>query len=172
MFSQWSLSERKSPQASRALLSILADLNNVIIWMVTTCPLISESSRPPTNSFVTVPSAPITDITITFMFRSIFSFLRDLGTYLNFHFQFKSVVSRNGKVHYSTGSLFFLDYYDVLQSDGDQGIRLYLKVLQTFARLIFQDINVVHIPFVPCGQISISFTITCRIQSYTLFVLT
>ena len=43
MVSRWSLSDNKSPQVSRILLSILADLNNAVVWMVPTRPLISES---------------------------------------------------------------------------------------------------------------------------------
>ena len=39
MVFHWSLSDSKSPQFSRTLLSILADLNNAVVWMVSTCPL-------------------------------------------------------------------------------------------------------------------------------------
>ena len=61
-----SLRDNKSPQVSRTLLSILADLNNAVIWRVSTRPLISMSSYPCTNYLGTIPSAPITsDITIT-----------------------------------------------------------------------------------------------------------
>ena len=42
MVFHWSLSDNKSPQVSRTLLSILAVLNNAVIWMV--------STRPPTPS--------------------------------------------------------------------------------------------------------------------------
>ena len=42
----WSLSDSKSPQVSKTLLSILADLNNIIIWMVSSHLLISKSSNP------------------------------------------------------------------------------------------------------------------------------
>ena len=38
----WSLSDCKSPQVSRTLLGILADLNKVVVWSVSTCPLISN----------------------------------------------------------------------------------------------------------------------------------
>ena len=55
-----SLSDSKSPQASRTLLSIRADLNNAVIWMVTTYPYISESHSPFTNPLGIVSSAPIT----------------------------------------------------------------------------------------------------------------
>ena len=37
----WSLSESKSPHVSRTLLNILADLNNIVVWMVLSLPLIS-----------------------------------------------------------------------------------------------------------------------------------
>ena len=48
-----------SPQISRTLLSILADPNNVVVWMVYTRPLISKSSSPYTNLLVTLPKAQI-----------------------------------------------------------------------------------------------------------------
>ena len=76
MVFNWSLSDSKSPQVSRTLLSILADLDNAVVWMVSTCPLISKSSSPFTNPLVTIPSTPITTgITVTFMFHSFFSSL-------------------------------------------------------------------------------------------------
>ena len=69
-----SLIEIKSPQVSRTLLSILADLSNA--WMVSTRPLTSKSPSSGTNPFVTVPSVPITiGITVIFMFQSFFSSL-------------------------------------------------------------------------------------------------
>ena len=68
----WSFSESKSPQVSRTLPSILADLNNAVVWMISTSVLLSSRF---TNLFVTVLNAPITiGITVTFMFHSFFSF--------------------------------------------------------------------------------------------------
>ena len=62
-------------QVSRTLLSILAVLNNVVVWMVSTCPLISKSSSPFNNPLVTVPKALIIiGIIVTFMFYSFFQF--------------------------------------------------------------------------------------------------
>ena len=49
--------DSKSPQVSRTLLSILADLNNGVAWMVSTRPPTSESSSPFSNPLVTVPKA-------------------------------------------------------------------------------------------------------------------
>ena len=73
MVSHWSLSDSKSPHVSRTLLSILADLNNAIGWMVSTHPLIFKSSSPCINPLVTVLSTPIiVGVTITFMFHNFF----------------------------------------------------------------------------------------------------
>ena len=69
-----SLSDSKSPKVSRTFLSILADLNNVAIWMVFTCPHIFNSSSFWTCLLMTVPSALITiGINVTFMFNNFFS---------------------------------------------------------------------------------------------------
>ena len=63
-------------QVSRTLLSILAVLNNAVVWMVSTRPPTSKSSSPLNNPLVTVPKAPITiGITVTFMFHSFFNSL-------------------------------------------------------------------------------------------------
>ena len=73
MVFHWSLSDIKSPQVSRTRLSILAVLCYAVVWIVSTRPPISKSSRPFNNSLVTVPKAPITIGTIvTFMFHSFF----------------------------------------------------------------------------------------------------
>ena len=101
----WGLSEIKTSEVSRTLLSILADLNHAVVWMVSSRPLIFKSSRPVINPLVTVTSAPITiDITVIFMFHSkVFVFI-----FLSNFFHFYTVVSRKGKVLYSAGSLFSL----------------------------------------------------------------
>ena len=64
MVFQWSLSDSKSPQVSRTLLSILAVLNNAVVWMVSTRPPTSKSFSPFRNPLVTVPNAPIIIIII------------------------------------------------------------------------------------------------------------
>ena len=40
MVFHWSVSDSKSPKASRTLLCILSDLNNAVVCMVSTCHLI------------------------------------------------------------------------------------------------------------------------------------
>ena len=76
MVFHWSLSDIKSPKVSRTLLSILAVLNNAVVWIVSTRPPTSKSSSPLSNPLVTVPKAPITiGIIITCIFHSFFNSL-------------------------------------------------------------------------------------------------
>ena len=79
-----SLSDSKSPQVSRTLFSILAVLNNVVVWMVSTRPPTSKSPSPFSNPLVTVPNAPITiGIIVTCMFHCFFHSLAR-SRYLSF----------------------------------------------------------------------------------------
>ena len=76
MIFHWSLSDSKSPQVSRILLSILAVLNNAVVRMVSTRPPTSKSACSFNNPFVTVPKEPVTiGIIVTFMFHSFFNSL-------------------------------------------------------------------------------------------------
>ena len=84
MVFHWSLSDSKSPQVFRILLSILAVLNNAVVWMVSTRPLTSMSSTPFSNPLVTVPNAPIKiSIIVTWMFYNFFNSLAR-SRYLSF----------------------------------------------------------------------------------------
>ena len=63
-----SLSDSKSPQVSRTLLSILAVFNNSVVWRISTRPPTSKSSRPFNNPLVSVLKSPIIiGITVTFI---------------------------------------------------------------------------------------------------------
>ena len=87
----------ESPQVSRILLSILAILNNVVVWMVFTHPLTFKSSSPFNNPLMIVPKVPIIiGIIATFTFHSFFLFPSEVEVLiLLFTFsQFHSVVSR------------------------------------------------------------------------------
>ena len=84
MVFHWSLSDSKSPQVSRTLLSILAVLNNVVLWLVSIRPPTSKSSSSFNNPLVTVPKAPITiGIIVTCIFHSFFNSLAR-SRYLSF----------------------------------------------------------------------------------------
>ena len=80
MVLNWSLSDSKSPQVFWTLFSILADLNNAIVLIVSTCPLISKSSCPCTNHLATyrarllqVVSLPLSSSIVCFFFSSLAS---------------------------------------------------------------------------------------------------
>ena len=141
MVFHWSLCESNSPQVSRTLLSILADLNIAVVWMVSSRPLFSKS-----NPLVAVLSAQITiGITITFQFSSKVEELNLLFAF----FQFFPVVSWNGKFHCSAGSIFSVDYHLIWSSRQDLVIRLYLKIPKNYGLFIFSDgFWDEHIPFV------------------------
>ena len=84
MIFHWSLSDSKSPQVSKTLLSILAVLNNVVVWIVSTRPQTSKSPSSFSNPLVTVLNAPITiGIIVTFMRHSFFNSLTR-SRYLSF----------------------------------------------------------------------------------------
>ena len=86
MVFHWSLSDSKSPQVSRTLLSILAVLNNAVIWMVSTRPPTSKSFSLFSSPLVTVSNAPITNgIIVTYMFHSFSIPYQGRGTYPSFH---------------------------------------------------------------------------------------
>ena len=104
----WILSESKTPQVSTTLLSILADLNNAVDGWVSTCPLISKSSSPCTNTLVTVLSAPIiTGITVTFTFHSFSSSLAKSRYLFLFLLSFSFIL----RVYYSAIFLFFFFFF-------------------------------------------------------------
>ena len=58
----------------RTLLSILADLNNTVVWRVSSRPVICKSFSLCNNPLVTVPKVSLTiGIIITFMFHGFFN---------------------------------------------------------------------------------------------------
>ena len=71
MVFHWSLSDSKSPQVSRTLLSILTILNNAVVFMVSTRPPTSKSSSLFSNPLIIVSKTSIKiGKIITSMFHS------------------------------------------------------------------------------------------------------
>ena len=107
MVFHWSLSD-KSLQLSRTLLAVL---NNAVVWMVSTRSPTSKSSSPFNNPLVTVLKAPITiGIIVTFMFHSFFNSLAR-SKYLFFFsppFSFIFWSAGDSKVDNFASSLFLL----------------------------------------------------------------
>ena len=145
MVFHWSLSDNKTPQVSRTLLSILANLNNAVVWMVSTRHLISKSSSPITNPLVTVTSAPITiGINVTFMFNCFFSSQARLGTYLSFYFLLVLPCGQPEQHSLQFGWYFFL--LTITRSGHLAEIR-YLIIQYNFVCLILLDRFVCIIKF-------------------------
>ena len=125
----WSLSDSKSSHVSRTLFSILVDLNNAVVWMVAAHPLISNSSSPFFQAFrdcfeCTNYNRYHRHFHVPLLFSSLAK-----SENVSF-FSVSSILTRkDGKFHYSAGSLFFFHYYYVWSSGWDDVICLYLKLL-------------------------------------------
>ena len=99
MVSHWSLNENKSSKVSRTLLSILADLNNAVVWMFSTRPVISKFPSPRTNLLVTVPRAPMTiGFIVIFMVQSFFQFPNKIEVFIPFSYSFNLTLCSAGTV--------------------------------------------------------------------------
>ena len=110
MVFHWSLSDNKSPQVSRTLLSILVVFNNAVVWMVSTRPPTSKSSGPFNKHLVTVPKAAITiGVIVTFMFHSFFSSLAR-SRYLSL-FSFSFILWSAGTAKLTILQVFFLFFF-------------------------------------------------------------
>ena len=103
----WGFGDSKSPQVSSTHLSILAVLNNVVVWMVSTRNLISKSSSPFNNPLFTVLKAPV-----TYMFHIFFNSVAIPSFYF---LQFYSAVSRDRKV-INLAVMYYYYYYKVWSS--------------------------------------------------------
>ena len=109
MVFQLSLSDSKFPQVSRTLLSILIDLNNAVVWMMSSRPFISKSFGPFINPLMTVSSAPIIiGINVAFRFHSFFSSLVRSRYLFFFHFLSIFLCGQPGKLSWQFGKFFFL----------------------------------------------------------------
>ena len=108
MILHWSLSDSKSPQVSRTRLRILAVLSNAVVWIVSTRPPTSKSSRPFNNPLVIVPNAPITIGTIvTFMFHSFFNSLARSRYLSFFSLSFRIILWSTGTAKSTILQIFF-----------------------------------------------------------------
>ena len=82
----WSLSDSKSPQLSRTLLSIQAIFNNALVWIFSTRPPTFKSSSAFSNPLDIVSKQPIPiSIIVIFTFHHVFLFpLQGRRTYSSY----------------------------------------------------------------------------------------
>ena len=114
-------------KSSRTLLSILAVLSNAVIWIVSTRPPTSKSSRPFNHSLVIVLKVPITISTIvTFIFHSFFNSLARSRYLSFFSHSFSFILWSAG-----TNSLLFLLIIIIISSSSSSSI---IKVLFVVAK--------------------------------------
>ena len=124
----WSLSDYKSLQVFRTLLSILACLSNAVVWMVSTCPRISKSSSLFTNPLKIVPCALTTvGIAVTIIFLSFFSFLRRVKLLL---------LLLLFLVGFSGQRLLMVFQWGLRESNSIQVSRNFLRILATLSNAI------------------------------------
>ena len=150
------MSDSKSPKISRTLLGILAGFNNIVVWMVSTRPLISKSSNPCTNILVTVPGPPITSgIIVTLMYHCFFS-SRARSRYLSFFsLSFSFALGSAGTIEPNIWLnlffflffffFFFVAYYHSVWSSGQD---CNLKSQWIFCLIFLDGFWVVDIPLV------------------------
>ena len=124
MVFHWRLSNSKFPQVSRTLLSILAVFNTAVVWMVSTRPSNSKSSRPFYNLLVTVPKAPITTrIIVTFMFHSCFNSLARSRYWSLFSHSFSFILWSAGTAKSTILQIFFFLLLIIIMS----GLRVEIR---------------------------------------------
>ena len=123
MVLHWSLSDSKFPQVSRTRLRILAVLSNAVVWIVSTCPPISKSSRPFNNPLVIVPNALITIGTIvTFMFHSFFNSLARSRYLSFFSLSFRIILWSAGTAKSTILQIFFFFLLIIISSSSSSSI--------------------------------------------------
>ena len=133
MVFHWSLSDSKSPQVFRTLLSILADLNNAEVWRLSALSLISNSTSPLTKPPWIVPSAPITiGITATFMFHNFLVLWQAPSTCLSFRFLLFSICGQPGRQNPLIDRFFFFFFLFTITTAGHlAGIRWTVCMLKS-----------------------------------------
>ena len=168
MVFHWSLSDSKSPQVSRTHHRILAVLSNAVIWIVSTRPPTSKSSRPFNNPLVIVPKAPITIGTIvTFMFHNFFNSLAR-SRYLSFFaHSFRFILWSTGTAKSTILQiLFFL--LIIIRSGHLAGIRWSFCMLKSYRSLCMSYfLGVFHTSFNLCffiGTFLYSCSRSCRLR--------
>ena len=181
MVSHWTLSDSKSPQVSRILPSILAVLNNAVVWMVTIRPPTSKSWSPFNNHFVTVPKEPTTiDIIVTFMFHTFFNSLANSMYVSFFSHSFSFILLSAGTANSTILQIIFFSFLIIIRSGTLAKIRWSVSMSKSHKSLCHFLGQVLDCAYVIClySQIQIYSTSSCgspcppsHVSSYTPSVL-
>ena len=132
MVPHWSLSESKSPQVSRTLLSNLAVLSYAVVWMVS---IVHQLPSPPVP-LVTVPNAPITiDIIVTCIFHSFFNSLARLRYLSFFSHSFSFILWSAGTAKSNILQVLFFFLLIIIKSGLLAGFRLSICMLKSHRSL-------------------------------------
>ena len=142
--------ESEWQQVSRTHLNILAVLNNVVVWMVSTS-LIFKSSSPFNNPLLTVPRAPITiGKIVIFMFHSFFNSLAR-SKYLSFFSSFFNFTQPGQQSRqFQQVPFLFIIIIIIIRSGLRAEIRWYVcksKYHRSLCVFLQDKCWVVHIPF-------------------------
>ena len=150
MVSQWRFSDSKSPQVLWTLLTIRANLNNSVFWMITTRPLFSNSSSPSTNLLVTVPRGTVTIVIIvTFIFHTFFKSKARFSYLSTFPLYFNITLWSAGSAKYIILQVFSFFLRIITRSGRLAEIKWSVHISEEFVCLILQDrFWDVNIPFV------------------------
>ena len=114
MVSHWSFGDSKSPQVSRTLLSIMTDLNNVLVKMVSSCSSYFQVFHSFYQSFMDCPSAPTTiGITVTFMLYSFISLVwsTNLSLFSLFLFSLRGLPGKQSPLFGRNSPFFFFFFF-------------------------------------------------------------
>ena len=163
MVFHWCLRESRSPPISSTLLRILVDLNNAIIWMDTTCLLISKSSS--SCTLITI------SITVIFMLRRFFSSLAKSGYLTLFSLSFCFTPWSDGTAMFTIQQLRLLFWLSLYPEVIRWSIWI-LKSQRILTVLFLGRILGSHISFVHMVTFKLLTEIlSSLVFSYTLFAL-
>ena len=171
----WSLGNSKSPQVSRTLLSILAVLNNAVVWMVSTRLPTSKSPSPFNNPLVNVLKAPITIGTIvTFMSYSFFNSLARSRYLFFFSYSFNFILWSAGTAKSTILPVLFSGFWPTLTIPSFGCSRFVIIIICVISRTFFSiltDFSNFHIQvfqslFVPSAPSIIGITVTFMFPNF------
>ena len=150
MVSHWSLRDSKSSLASNTIITA-ADLNHAVVWMVSTRPLISNSSSLFINLFCGCTKRTKYNWYRSHYVPSFFQLPSKVLVFISLiaFFQFYRIIRQNSKVHYLAGSFFFSVIINKSGRLANISWSIFISKSQRIVCFIDEDgFLVVYIPFV------------------------